>query len=78
MHKCMKNKDNKLVQATIISNSNKQPMKESEKSTFTDFIYVGPVTKWVETNDPTQTTPTYKAIKTKRQKKIYYPAPIPY
>ena len=69
------NKDNKLVQATIISDSNTQPMKENEKSTFTDFVYVGPVTKWIETKYSTQ---TFSATKTKGQKKIYYPAPIPY
>ena len=75
------NKDNKLVQATIISNSNTQPMEEGDKSIYTDFVYLGPVTKWLETKDIAQRSPhtlTYNVTKCSNQKKIYYPAPIPY
>ena len=62
--------NNKLISATIISNSKKSPMNNLEDSRFQDFIYMGPVIKWAQTED--------KSKKENFQKKFVYPKPLSY
>ena len=61
-------KNNNIITATIISNSEDEPMTNSSKSIYKDFKYLGPVIKYIKTKK--------NKIDYNFQKKISCPKPL--